>query len=107
VRGDAPDDVGEIVGDDQRAARVDAHADRAAAGEAVFAEEAEYEIDRFAGRTAIAERDENDLVADRWIAVPAAVFADENTIGERVSHRRHREGEAECGDVRAERIVGR
>src|SRR5690606_36744119 len=87
------------------AARVHGHADRTAAGGAVVVAEAGGEIDRVAGRTTVAERHEHHLVADRRRAVPAAVHADEGTLGELRAHYRAGEIHAQRGDVRAEAVV--
>src|SRR5690606_31961648 len=46
---DAPDDVGQVVGDDHRATRIHGHAHRTAAGGAVVIAETGGEVDRVSG----------------------------------------------------------
>src|SRR5690606_23539363 len=104
---DPPDDVRQVVGDDHRAARVHGHAHRAAAGGAVVVAEAGGEVDRIAGRAAVAERHEHHLVAGGVRTVPAAVHADEGAIGELRAHHRAGEVHAQRGDVRTQAVVGR
>src|SRR3546814_9515600 len=96
-----------MIGYYQRAARVDRDPDRPAARLPVLADETGDEIHRRAGRTAITERHENHLVAGGFAAVPAAVLADEYTLDEACAHRWRRKRKAECGDMRAKRIIGR
>src|SRR5690349_2823820 len=80
--GDPPDRVRHVVGDDQRAARIDRDPDRPSPRLAVAVQEAGHDIDRLAGRLAVAERHEDHAVADRLVAVPAAMLADEGARGE-------------------------
>src|SRR5690606_3151993 len=75
-----PHGIRQVVGDDQRAARVDGHPDGAPASLAVVRAEAGDEVDRRSRRGAIAEGYEDHLVAHRILAVPAAVLADEHTL---------------------------
>src|SRR5687768_11425913 len=76
----SPDDIRQVVGDQQRAARIDRDPDRTPAGLSVLAHEAGDEVDRLPGRPAAAERDEDDLVAGRLVAIPAAVHSDEDPV---------------------------
>src|SRR3546814_17015155 len=69
-----PDHIGQVVRDDQRTARVDGYANRAAAGFAVLAK-AGHEVDGDTCRAAVAERYEDHLVAGRIFPVPATVLA--------------------------------
>src|SRR5690606_40405273 len=65
------------------------------------------EIDWRSRRGAIAEGYEDHLVAHRIPAVPAAVLADEHTLGELAAHHRHGEIQAEGGDVGAQGVIRR
>src|SRR5690606_22392785 len=101
----APDDVGQIVGDDQGASRVHGHPDRAATRLAGTGAEVVDEVHRRARWPAIREGYENHLVAHRVLAVPAAMLANEDTIGILRAHRRAGEVQAQRRHVRAESVV--
>src|SRR5690606_22910644 len=74
----SPDHVGKISRNDERAARIHAHADRPAACITILIEKPGHEIDgRRARGPAIAEWHEHYLESHRHLAVPAAVLADE------------------------------
>src|SRR5690606_12975135 len=102
----APDRGRQIVGDNQRAFRIDRHTHRTTAGGAVVVPKPGNEIHRRAGRPPVAERHEHHLVADGLAAVPTTVFADENPAGELAAHRVGREIHAQRRDVRAQAVVG-
>src|SRR3954464_6432403 len=84
TRREAPDRVADVVGDEESAALVEGNADRAAVGFAPGTQEAVEHFDRLAGRFAVAERNEDDVVAGERLAVPRAVLAD---VGAFVRHR--------------------
>src|SRR5688500_5842778 len=71
----APDDVADVVGDEQRAALVDHDSDWAAEGLAVGADEAAQHLDRVARRFSGGEGHEDHVVAATRLAVPGAVLA--------------------------------
>src|SRR5690606_35812866 len=101
----APYRVRQVVGNDQRAARIYRYAYRAAACGAVAIAKARDEVDGRAGRPPILERYEHDLVAHGFAAIPTAMFADENALGELAAHGRAGKSHAQRGHVRAQRIV--
>src|SRR4051794_29702695 len=63
ARRDAPDRVADVVGDEESAALVEGDADRAAVGVALGAQEAVEDFGRLARRLAVAEGNEDDVVA--------------------------------------------
>src|SRR5947209_12333430 len=83
LRCDAPDRIADVVGHQQRARLVDADADRAALGVAAVVEESGQDVLRLAGRLAVGEGYEDDLVAGAELAIPRAVLADEGAIRHR------------------------
>src|SRR3954470_20834772 len=92
-----PDYVAYVVRHKERAARVERHADRAAARLALVADEAGEQFHRQARGLAIGERNEHHVVAAQRPAVPRAVLADKGTAAG--------EDEAERGDMVAERVI--
>src|SRR5690606_10775831 len=105
IASDSPDRVRQIVRDDQRSARIDCDAYRSPAGFTIVAAKARRKVDGFAGRTAVAERDENHLVADGIGTIPAAVLADERAVGEFFSHRRLGKTQTERSDMRSQAVI--
>ena len=107
-RRDAPDRVADVVGDQQRAARVDAR--RRPGGRARCRRSSRKPVSTSSGvprRPAARERHEDHLVAARRLAVPRAVLADERAAA--IALRQQLavvEREPERRGVRAERVVG-
>jgi hypothetical protein len=64
------------------------------------------EIHRRSGRATIAKGYEHDFVANGISTIPAAVFAHERAVRERLAQRRSREGDAERSHVRSKAVVG-
>src|SRR3546814_386328 len=58
------------------------------------------------GWAVASERHEDDPVADRHAAVPAAMLADEQAIRKSCAHRRRGEGQAKRRHMRSQRIIG-
>src|SRR5688572_28263187 len=92
----APDDVADVVGDEERAARVDRDADGAAEGLALGADEAAQHLDRVARRFSGGEGHEDHVVAATRLAVPGAVLA---AIAHRLASSSHSVGAQALGDV--------
>src|SRR5216683_5421462 len=106
--GHAPDAVADIVGDQERARAVHGDADRTATRIAVIVEKAREHVDRLAGRAPRGEGDEDDFVAAVRPAVPRAVLADEGAARKpRRQVAGPREGEAQRGGMRPQRVIGR
>src|SRR3546814_2139452 len=80
--------------------------DRPSPGLSVSPEEPGDEVDRRAGGAVASERHEDDPVADRHAAVPAAMLADEQAIRKSCAHRRRGEGQAKRRHMRSQRIIG-
>src|SRR5690606_13550224 len=100
-----PDGIGQVVGNDQRPCRVDSHTHRAAPGLAVLAAEVVHEVNRIAGRPAVADGYEDHLVTHRLLAVPAAMLTDKGAVGKVGAHFRDREIQAERRHVGTQAVV--
>src|SRR6185295_13194318 len=75
--GNAPDDVADIICNEQSAGAIHRDADRPALRLAARVEKARKEIFDLAFRPTFAERDEHDFVANERASIPGAVLADE------------------------------
>src|SRR4026207_1267398 len=78
---DAPDDIADVIRNEQRARSIHHHAHRAAERVAVGIEETGEHVFRRAGGPAAGERHEDDLVAAARVAVPGAVLAYKRAAG--------------------------
>src|SRR5690554_300859 len=96
-----PNGVGKIVGDDERASRIHCHADRSTTRLVVLAKKTSDKIHRWPCGAPVAEWHENDLIADGLAAVPAAVLANEHTLGVVGAHGRAGEIEAKRCHMRS------
>ena len=106
---DPPHLVADIVRHQQAAVLADLHPDRAAIGDIADAEAAQ-DRDRLGARRGHrpGEGDEHHFIAAGRLAVPRSMLADEGAAGElRAERLAGGEGQAERGDVRPERIIGR
>ena len=110
LRRDAPDRVADVVRHQQRAGAVRFQSDGAAAGLAVGGKEAGQHVLRLGAvdrEAAGGEGDEHHLVARHRLAVPRAVLADQRALRVAVTQLHAvGEGEAECGDVRPQCVIG-
>jgi hypothetical protein len=78
-RGDAPNDVADVVGDQHPAGLVDGDACRASPGQAERPDEAGQHVLRRSGGLAAGEGHEDHLVPALGRAIPGAMLADEGT----------------------------
>src|SRR6185295_1440513 len=108
IRGGAPHGVAHVIGDQQRTARIQRHAHRAAPGLTLVADESRQHILRHSLRLAFGEGHEHHLVSRRGLAIPRPVLADEHAVVEPL-RKRGLAGvhQAQCRDVRAQGVVGR
>src|SRR5690554_3145534 len=105
---DAPNGVGKVVGNNQRAARVDGYSYRSASGFTIFSAKARHKINRLSGGATVAEGNEADAIADGIRAVPAAVFADKDAIGKFRPHDVAGEIQTQGRNMRAQAVrIGR
>src|SRR4051812_35509529 len=74
--GNPPDRIPDVIGDEQRSARINGNADGTAHRGAILCDEARQHIQGETGRTAVAEGHENDFVSAPWLAIPRAMLAD-------------------------------
>src|SRR3546814_14298463 len=71
-RHDTPDNIADIVGDQQGAGLVDDHADRTPEGMHVLTNESGHNILRYTGRSCIGQRPEHHLTTTGRSAIPHA-----------------------------------
>ena len=76
----APHGVADVVRNQQRSCVIQGDADGPAAGLRIIGNEARHNVLGRAARAPVTERHEHHLVADRGIAVPAAMFADKTPL---------------------------
>jgi hypothetical protein len=75
-RCNSPDNIADIIRDQQSTASVDSDTDRSTVSLAILVDKTCQDIHRFALRFAIFERHKNDLVTTQWLPVPGSVLTD-------------------------------
>ncbi len=86
--GHAPNSIREVVGNDERAPRVDGHSDRSTTSLAVLSHKALHEVHRRTSWSPVIKWDEHYLVTGRRLPIPTSMLANEYAVGELGPHAR-------------------